>query len=278
MNIAAIIVAYHPDKRVIELVASSVKQFEQVFVIFNSEKTFSFDSDDKLHIKVNSENIGLSKALNQGVDLALKHLDAIDWCVFFDQDTLISPRFRLCLDSSIRSLESTSRVGIIGQNYVSAGGEKTAYSVTALTEYRKAIVTSGSAIPSFIFRQIGGFDENLFIEGIDTEFCYRASAAGFPTFVSPDIVMRHGAGQDEVHFLLGRPINVSGHSPERYYLQWKNFVYVERKFSASVFKTSINLFYSLGRNFIVICLFERQRFSKLKACVKGLIAGFKIQI
>lgn len=38
----------------------------------------------------------------------------------------------------------------------------------------KLAITSGSILNVTIAKQLGSFDENLFIDEVDSEFCYRA--------------------------------------------------------------------------------------------------------
>ena len=86
-KLAAIIVGYFPDDRLINLVRDCSDQFSKVFVIFNSENTTPIKTLANITVIENDQNYGLSKALNQGIILCQQN--NIDWCVFFDQDTKI---------------------------------------------------------------------------------------------------------------------------------------------------------------------------------------------
>jgi len=57
-----------------------------------------------------------------------------------------------------------------------------------------------------VFAAIGGFDENYFLYFEETDFCYRARQAGFPTWYVPESRIMHIRGQStQVTNLAGGP-------------------------------------------------------------------------
>jgi rhamnosyltransferase len=274
-NLAAIIVAFNPEADFVNLVDECSHQFSEVLIIFNSENRTSLSTTGNVTVIENDSNAGLSKALNQGV-MSCQQKKNIEWCIFFDQDTQLMPGFVTHLSDCILKVGDKEKPSIIGQNYINRSGTKRAYKIDMLTRIDAPIVTSGSAIPVSMFERIGIFDENLFIEGIDTEFCLRAVSHGLGIYVSSDVLMVHGAGDDKSAKCFGRIVNVSGHKPERFYLQWKHHVYAYKKTYKDLGFVFLKVFPSLIRNLLVIILFEKRKISIVMACFRGLRDGFRM--
>jgi GT2 family glycosyltransferase len=57
------------------------------------------------------------------------------------------------------------------------------------------IAGASMMIRSSVLDSIGGFDENYFLYYEETDFCFRAKAAGFPTWYVPSSRVMHIAGQ-----------------------------------------------------------------------------------
>ncbi len=53
------------------------------------------------------------------------------------------------------------------------------------------------------YEAIGGMRDELFIDGIDHEWCFRAKSLGYRTFVARDVTMSHDMGEVGVS-LFGR--------------------------------------------------------------------------
>ena len=270
-----VIVAYNPDATLDRLVNACSKEFTLVAVIFNSPALTDFDSYGNVVVVQNNDNVGLSKGLNQGVQLCIDHASNLKWCVTFDQDTEILSNFSRVLEEQIEILGDQRDETIIGQNYINHDRSKKAYATSGFIRLNRPIVTSGTAYPLKIFQDIGFFDEQLFIEGIDTEFCLRILDRNRSIYVGSEVAMIHGSGNDQSVNLLGRVINVSGHSPYRFYLQWRNNIYAHQKYSKGILPLLVTIGPNLLKNLIVTILFETNRIAKLRQCVLGFLDGFK---
>lgn len=56
-----------------------------------------------------------------------------------------------------------------------------------------AVNTAGMLVRREVLEQVGGFDDHLPIFGNDIDFCWRAAAAGYDTYVVPEAVVFHVA-------------------------------------------------------------------------------------
>lgn len=88
------------------------------------------------------------------------------------------------------------------------------------------IIASGSLIRTAVLREVGGMDESFFIDAVDIEWCFRATARGWRIFVTPDARIVHTIGDRRVRS-LGREISI--HSPLRRYYMARNDLLLARR-------------------------------------------------
>ena len=80
------------------------------------------------------------------------------------------------------------------------------------------VISSGTVATREVFDIAGNFDEGLFIDHVDAEWCIRCRARQIPIYVIPTAVMRHSIGSRYVK--LG-PLTIQVHSPTRMLLSDK---------------------------------------------------------
>jgi rhamnosyltransferase len=82
-------------------------------------------------------------------------------------------------------------------------------------------MTSGSMMPSSIVRVLGAFDESLYMDYVDVEFCLRARHRGMMILQAPAVLF-HSLGRITNHRLFGRSFGTTNHSAERRYYITRN--------------------------------------------------------
>ncbi|MGZ5078691.1 MAG: glycosyltransferase family 2 protein [Usitatibacter sp.] len=82
------------------------------------------------------------------------------------------------------------------------------------------LISSGSLIPVRSFATVGEFDEALFIDSVDLEWCCRARARHFALYGVCTARLDHQLGDERRVFL--RAIKLVVHSPERIYYMTRN--------------------------------------------------------
>jgi rhamnosyltransferase len=90
------------------------------------------------------------------------------------------------------------------------------------------LIASGSLIPLSAVDALGGMDERLFIDKIDTEWALRAAAAGYAFVGAPRARMQHSLGERHVRLWFGRWRVLSLHKPFRYYYMVRNGLLLRR--------------------------------------------------
>jgi rhamnosyltransferase len=133
----------------------------------------------------------------------------------------------------------------------------------------RATITSGSLVKTAVFERAGFFDESLFIDSVDHDFCLRCRAHGMLVIEGREQIMEHSIGAATEHRFLGRRIPCTNHSPLRRYYITRNTLEVSRRYLFRDFLwTAFGLYYFLAGN-ILILLFEADRAAKLRAMAEG---------
>jgi len=151
-------------------------------------------------------NFGVATALNLlTLAAALAGFQAI--CLF-DQDSRPAPGMVAALAATRERLVLAGAFpAIVGPLMVTPAGE----SYKAPRVFRRAgedgtagatpvdfLATSGSLLDIAVFRQVGGFRDDYFIDAVDLEWCFRAWAAGFSIWLDPRQTMPHTVGEGQI--------------------------------------------------------------------------------
>jgi rhamnosyltransferase len=82
------------------------------------------------------------------------------------------------------------------------------------------LISSGALVDVQTMDSIGPFDEDLFVDSVDLEWCFRARSRGFHLYGACAAVLDHRLGDDRRALLKG--VDVVVHSPERLYYMTRN--------------------------------------------------------
>jgi rhamnosyltransferase len=89
------------------------------------------------------------------------------------------------------------------------------------------LISSGSLVPVDAFRRVGPFDESLFVDNVDLEWCMRARARGFSLYGAGAAHLEHQLG--DTRYRLGHKVRLIVHSPERLYYMTRNRLLLYRR-------------------------------------------------
>lgn len=283
MKVYSIVVCYRPDmQRLLSLCESLRMDGAAIVIVDNTEQPFLRVEQlpAGCELVTLGRNTGIAHAQNVGVAAATAA--GADVTVFFDQDSTIEPglvralvgRLRLGTpdivaplyrdDVSNAELPSVrvSRLGLA--QAVHRGAAADPYSVDV-------VISSGTAATKETFTVAGTFDEDLFIDFVDTEWCLRCRSKQVPIRVVPSAVMQHRIGGRSIHLGVAA---VFVHSPQRCYYQLRNCFHLFRKghipFLFALRETA-SVF--VGR--ALLLLFVADKSTYIKAYIRGLRDGAK---
>ncbi len=276
-SVCAIVVAYFPDEEFGERLQKLLSQVAQIVVVDNTPGQHALPDLENLvrdraplHLIKNQCNAGISVALNQGLEQALKL--GCKWILTLDQDTQ-------CCADMVGTLLKVSKAcvpkpAVIGGNYLDPRNKRAKVPVSESGDFleQKTVITSGSLIDAGLAEAIGGFREDYFIDQVDHEFCLRVRAHGHKVVISRKPVMAHsvgGPGGVRLPFLGVLP----NHPPLRkYYIARNTVVTVAdywRREPEWCLRRLVRLLLGLGE----MALLEEHRFSKVRAFAAGVADG-----
>ena len=174
-----------------------------------------------------AQNAGIRRAVEQGADVV----------ALFDQDSQIPDGFLTALTAPLRS--GAARV-VAPLFFDDAGGfefpsmrlngfgwPRPVYHTTGGVPYPvDVVISSGTAVAVSVFEVVGGLDDDLFIDLVDTDWCLRCRSMKIPIHVVPAAVMRHRIGSRSIDLGI---TTVLVHGPERCYYQIRNSFLLSRK-------------------------------------------------
>src|SRR5256885_13917499 len=142
----------------------------------------------------NPENRGQAAALNQGVELALNR--GFEWALLLDQDSIVLPELLSGAQAAYREFPKPEKLAVIGADHDHPFHYKKRRRFPNAGAYRemRTVITSGSFVQLQIFRQIGGFKAELFIDSVDDEYCMRARANGYAVIEATAFGTEHQIG------------------------------------------------------------------------------------
>ncbi|MDE5874030.1 MAG: glycosyltransferase family 2 protein [Muribaculaceae bacterium] len=228
-EVAAIMVVFHPDKELLRKNLSAISpQVGKVFIIDNTpggaltEVENIYEGHSYIRL---GENKGIATAQNRGINEAIK--EGYETLYFLDQDSVSPSDIIQRLSQAKKELEKKDiKVGAIGPLPINRESglpyiptAKKAEGIEGLTEVRE-LISSGSLISSSTLKEVGGMMEELFIDGVDHEWCWRAKAkGGYRFFVVNDARLSHQLGRGDRKMLWWK---VAMPSPIRTYYLYRN--------------------------------------------------------
>ena len=127
-------------------------------------------------------------------------------------------------------------------------------------------MTSGNLLNLKIWEEIGKFDENLFIDEVDSEICFRIIESGYKVIQLNKIRMFHELGNLEKRNFFTRKISVLNHNHIRKYYIMRNKFYMLKKYK----KYRSRYIYYILNDFFKVIFYEKDKLRKLKYMFKGI--------
>jgi rhamnosyltransferase len=126
-------------------------------------------------------------------------------------------------------------------------------------------ITSGSLLNLKIWNLIGGFDEKMFIDGVDFDYCIRIKKNGFTIKRLNYVKLDHEIGHGKKVRLFRRNALVLNHSKLRLYYISRNYLYLGFKH-----RQHLKWFIEVAKRILLVLLYEKQKFAKLHYMFKGI--------
>ena len=286
MRVAAVIVTYKPDwQRVEDLIDQISPSMDPIVVVDNTNRTDVAQPPQKLcslashHLFIHvGENIGIAAAQNRGLERLNEHCNdtCLDYVLFLDQDSVPDGEMITRLVNHFHDLtENGHRVAAVGPEIVRDSIAKNTPCKNDQDRYSEAktLISSGMLVSREALDAVGPFDEELFIDHVETDWLFRARKQGFQVFQAHDAWLQHSLGERTLTFRLHRKFQVALHRPERYVYQIRNLIWLLRRRTIPIGWGLSRLVKTLA--VAILCLvIQRNKRLFLQSIAQGLHAGF----
>lgn len=171
-KIAAGVVLFNPDGRAIDCLNKLITQIDCIYVFDNSPVQLGVQLPETIIYLTERENKGIAYALNRIMERA--KADGYEWVLTMDQDSFLPDGM---VDDFVNYLSDD--IGIICPQVIDKRRAYMEVSEENSVEYIDMCITSASCTSVNAWEKIGGFDEWLFIDLVDNEFCKRLTESGY---------------------------------------------------------------------------------------------------
>ncbi len=271
---------------------------EEILVVDNAstDETAQLAYPEIVTLVQNRLDLGISGGVTTGLEYARAH--GYDWLWILDADSRPRPN---ALELLTRLVEPGGpgggrEVGVVGPSHnllnlgrmlrgrvLTPGGPRPA----KLRRDRDfidcdSVIWSGALINLAAVEKVGlprigtlGYWHDLSMDYGDVEYTYRIHRAGYQIFVHRDSILDHRVGQGLHGRILGWDFYTTNHSAIRRYLYFRNLVFFWLKLYHRRNWPLLLVWFSYRLSAILagIVLLERERGTKLKACLLGIRDG-----
>ncbi|MDO4899380.1 glycosyltransferase family 2 protein [Actinomyces sp.] len=241
--VVAVVVTYHPTSGCEGLLEVLAAQCARVVVVDNGSTETELlrlraqcDRTGAVLIET-GHNAGIARAQNRGISEA-RALGA-RWVLLSDDDSAPTPGMVSRLVNAAETAGRTRRVAAIGPLVRENNGADDLVYVPRRWGPRRAspteldtpllsvafLIASGCLIDLRALDDIGGMNEDLFIDHVDLEWGLRAHSRGYELLVATAARMDHSLG-DQVIEIPGRRQPVHVHAPVRNYYMVRNTLWL----------------------------------------------------
>jgi len=230
IQIAACVIVYRPEQFVEHNIASYIKNVQKIYLIDNTEIKAYDDKFLSAYISKivfihDGNNEGIAKRLNYACKVAIQ--EGFEFLLTMDQDSYFEEKY---IDKYLECLENFSekeKVSMFGINY-----RKEIKNGDCNCNKADLLITSGSIINLTAYKAIGNFDEKLFIDFVDTDYCFQSILKGYELIEFTNIFMHHNLGEvnGKRSYKNFKKTQRTFHSSVRLYYMTRNFFYLKKKY------------------------------------------------
>lgn len=284
-RVGAVVTAFQPDEGLRRACDSLAGQVDLVVVVDDGsaapdEALLSQCAAGGAVVVRHPDNRGIGAALNTGVRTVLERLRGDDVCVLtLDQDSVVPDGYvPALLDARRRAQAAGVQVGMVGPERAGRVRAASGRRRGGVVRSREPI-QSGLLVPRRTFDTLGLFADELFIDGVDTEFFLRVTSRGLAAIVAPGVRLEHQLGR--VHRVRVPGAGGAGgiplvHAlPYRYYYIARNRVLLLRRFWRVAPRWALTVVLRDVRHLLVTAVLVPGRRQRLANTAAGLRDGVR---
>ncbi len=297
-RVVAVVVSYNPDAGAFaKLLDALLPQVAYTIVVDNASSPATKPSLDRwqgrnIELLQLPENFGIAAAQNAGIERAME-LGA-DSVFLSDQDSIPSANLITDLLAALilaNAMPGTTPVAAVGPATVDKRTGRVSFFVVdqagipsrwqpkddaaavlpSCIEVR-FLIASGTLIPIDVIKHIGAMRSNYFIDHVDTEWCFRAQAAGYRLLGVPAARLEHQLGDTVKQIWFFGYRQVMYHSPLRDYYMFRNTLLMSHD-TKMPWIWRLYFMWRLLQFAAYFLLFAENRYRRFRHMALGLIHG-----
>ena len=288
VRVVCVVVTYNPE---IEKLFDCLKSISDNSVNIVLVDNGSSKCDDFLSLKNEiprlevislPDNAGIAEAQNIGIRKSFELSPDFIW--LSDQDSVYPNDFISKMLVGVEGLDETrlDRLAAIGpafydtntgclQDAVVISPNFSRFKVEKGLNQASHIIASGMVIPIQAFKKVGMKNSELFIDWVDTEWCWRAKRKGLDIYIFGSVVMNHTLG-DWFRPFFGKKVIIR--SSFRHYFMVRNEIYLALYAKGLPLVARIEMILrGTARVLIIPFLVKDGKFRYLNNGVRGLCHG-----
>ena len=284
-KIYTVLVAFNATKKDLNPIINELLKQTSFVVICNNSKVDLIYPHPRIKVLNFEDNLGIARAQTLGMVWAYE--EGADFVLQMDQDSLPDKNMvKLLHDSFLALVMANYNVGLIGPRDYDRYTKKIHTTILNRTSCQKGklvpefkdlvfvntLISSGSLIPKKAYQAIGGMLDELFIDIVEFEYCWRLKANGFLIVRNNKAMLGHRIGDGRIDFLKFFDIRVS--SPIRYYYWFRNVLYLfNRSHVPTIWKvrSAFNMIFKLSFHPFIL----NNGFDRFKFMLLGIKDGFR---
>lgn len=282
---AAVVSLFNPDRNVVENAAALLKQVDMVVAVDDGSSGHHQAVLDRLAdmgcaVKLMPSNMGIAAALNAGIDVALSVARKPDFILTMDQDSLLPDGYAASLLKAAQAADAAGiSIGMVAPGTIRGLPVRKGPLIRGIQVGGEPI-QSGLLIPVPVLEELGAFDSELFIDGVDTEFYLRCRAHGYQTVLATDASLNHNLGRQVPAHLAGiavrfrgKQLSVRAAADWRYYYIFRNRLLLARKFGRRYPVWLLKGMLADYRHLAIVSLLVPGRRRRLANVLAGIASG-----
>ena len=273
-GIAAGIILFNPDLlRLQENIAAIHQQVDLLVFIDNHSDNIQLverEYGDYKNITIikNEENFGIAKALNQA--MLYCQSKGYTWVLTLDQDS-VCPSNLIQEYTKYLDLPKVAILSPVIDDRNMRESSTVQHSADDYEEIEKCI-TSATLTNVDIWEKLDGFDESMFIDLVDFEYCMRILQRGYKILRVNTVILLHEVGRITQPKFLFWDLIILNHSPFRKYYIARNIIYLAKKHKTGTIMAYLRTIKLLLQTEV----YEEDKVKKGLAILRGIRSGWKL--
>lgn len=279
-SVAAVIITYNVENNFRNRINKLKGKVNEIIVVDNGSKMETINMLKELENDITiiylEKNKGIAYALNKGINYSIEK--RYDWILTLDHDSIVTDdmieNMLKCYGNFDKELRE--KVAMLVPTHVEEKEYENSNIISNEEKFSKPYIevlteiTSGALTKADIYKNIGLYDEKLFIDLVDHDYCLSLNRKGFKVIQVSSAVLIHNLGESVKKNVLGLKMTPTNHSPLRRYYMSRNRHYIWDKYKDDFPKWVL----TDKRRFITenlkIILFEDKKIEKFKYIKKGI--------